>query len=128
MGGGKVIGLFNKAIPSFIVRLYNLDADGIHTVSMLMLFMASVMWMKAANVIFNGGILRGGGDTRFSMMIDICGVWCVGIPMGCLAVYYFHLPVYYVVLFVYAEELAKMLVGFYRFRTGKWIKNLVHTS
>jgi len=126
--GAMLMGLFIISIRSYIVGLYNLDADGIHTVSLLMLFMASVMWMKSANVIFNGGILRGGGDTRFSMMIDICGVWLVGIPMGCLAVYYFHFPVYYVVLFVYTEELAKMLVGFYRFRSNKWLKNLVHAN
>jgi putative MATE family efflux protein len=128
MTGAMLMGLFIISIRSYIVGLYNLDADGIHTVSLLMLFMASVMWMKSANVIFNGGILRGGGDTRFSMMIDICGVWFVGIPMGCLAVYYFHFPVYFVVLFVYTEELAKMLVGFYRFRSNKWLKNLVHTN
>ena len=126
MAGALLMGGLIISIRGYIVGLYNLDAEGIHTVSLLMLFMASVMWMKAANVIFNGGILRGGGDTRFSMMIDICGVWCVGIPMGCVAVYLFHLPVYYVVLFVYTEELAKMLVGFYRFRSNKWLKNLVH--
>ena len=128
MAGAVLMGLLIISIRGYIVQLYNLDSDGIHTVTLLMLFMASVMWMKSANVIFNGGILRGGGDTRFSMMIDIVGVWCVGIPMGCLAVYVFHLPVYYVVLFVYTEEFFKMLLGFYRFRSNKWLKNLVHSK
>jgi len=125
--GAMLMGLFIMSIKKYIVGLYNLDAEGLKTVSYLMFFMCCVMWMKAANVIFNGGILRGGGDTRFSMMIDICGVWLVGVPMGCLAVYVFHLPVYYVVLFVYTEELVKMIVGFYRFRSNKWLKNLVHS-
>jgi len=128
MSGAMLMGLFIISIRGYIVQLYNLDDDGVYTVLHLMLFMASVMWMKAANVMFNGGILRGGGDTRFSMMIDICGVWFVGIPMGYFAFYVLHLPVYYVVLFVYSEELVKMIVGFYRFRSNKWLKNLVHAK
>ncbi len=128
MSGAVLMGIFIISIRSYIVGLYNLDAEGVHTASMLMLFMGYAMWIKAANMVFNGGILRGGGDTRFSMMIDICGVWLVGLPMGCLAVYVLHLPVYYVVLFVYAEEVAKIIAGFYRFRSGKWIKNLIHTD
>ena len=119
--GGIVI-----LIKDYVLELYNLDADGKHTVSMLLLMMSCVMWMKSANVIFNGGILRGGGDTRFSMMLDISGVWLIGAPMGALAAYFFRLPVYYVVLFVYTEELVKMSLGFYRFLSNKWLRNLVH--
>ncbi len=113
-------------IKDQIIGLYNLDAEGKHTVNLLILMMTGVMWMKSANIIFNGGILRSGGDTRFSMMLDIGGVWLIGAPMGALAAYYLHLPVYIVVLFVYSEELVKMLLGFYRFLSNKWIKNLVH--
>ena len=124
--GAILIGGIVILIKDTILGLYNLDTDGKHTVSMLLLMMSGVMWMKSANIIFNGGILRGGGDTRFSMMLDIGGVWLIGAPMGALAAYYFHLPVYFVVLFVYTEELAKMSLGFYRFLSNKWLRNLVH--
>lgn len=125
ISGALIIGLFVMAIRNHIIGLYNLDAEGVHAVSNLLFFMSCVMWMKAANVVFNGGIFRSGGDTRFSMMLDIGGVWLIGVPMGCLAAYYFHFPVYYVALMIYSEELVKMTLGFIRLRSNKWLRNLV---
>ncbi|MDR1761925.1 MAG: hypothetical protein LBR55_05690, partial [Bacteroidales bacterium] len=68
---------------------------------------------------------RGGGDTKYSMCIDIGGVWLIGLPMAYIAAFVLHLPIYFVVLFAYSEEVVKMIVGFYRFFSNKWLKNLV---
>ncbi|MDR2962473.1 MAG: MATE family efflux transporter [Bacteroidales bacterium] len=123
--GAMIMGAIIIAIRPYVIRLYNLDEESLRNVSYLMLFMACVMWIKASNVIFNGGILRGGGDTKYSMCIDIGGVWLVGIPMGCIAAFVFHLPIYFVVLCIYSEEVAKMIAGFHRFLSDKWLRNLV---
>lgn len=125
IAGAMLMGLVIVSIRGHVLSLYNIDSQALHYVSLLLLFMAGVMWMKASNVLFNGGIFRSGGDTRFSMMLDIGGVWLVGVPMGCIAAYYFHLPVYYVALFIYSEELVKMIIGYYRLKSNKWLKNLV---
>lgn len=125
ISGAMLIGIVLFSIKGYVLSLYNLNADGLHTVSMLITMMCGVMWMKSANVIFNGGILRSGGDTRYSMMLDIGGVWLIGAPMGALAAYVLHLPVYYVVLFVYTEEIVKMSLGFYRFLSNKWLHNVI---
>ncbi|MFQ3579188.1 MAG: MATE family efflux transporter [Bacteroidales bacterium] len=122
--GSWIVGVFLILIRHPVISLYELDAEGVHTVSMLIIMMASVMWLKSANIIFNGGILRSGGDTQFSMMLDIGGVWLIGAPLGILAAFYLQLPIYYVTPFIYTEELVKTILGFYRFRTGKWLKNL----
>jgi putative MATE family efflux protein len=123
--GAMVMGAIIIAIRPYVIQLYNLDAKGVRNVSYLMLFMACVMWLKACNVIFNGGILRGGGDTKYSMFIDIGGVWLIGIPMGYIAAFVWDLPIYFVVLCIYSEELVKMIVGFHRFLSNKWVRNLV---
>jgi len=123
--GAMLMGAVIIAIRPYVIQLYNLDAEGVRNVSYLMLFMACVMWVKASNVIFNGGILRGGGDTKYSMFIDIGGVWLVGIPMGYIAAFVLNLPIYFVVLCVYSEEFVKMIVGFHRFLSNKWLRNLV---
>jgi MATE family, multidrug efflux pump len=38
-----------------------------------------------------------------------------------------YLPVYWVYLFVMSEEIAKWILGMYRFISRKWIHNLAQT-
>jgi Na+-driven multidrug efflux pump len=70
------------------------------------------------------GILRAGGDTRFSMWLDAGTVWLVGIPLALLGAFVFKLPVYWVYLMVMAEEFTKYLVGLWRVLTRKWMNDL----
>jgi len=70
------------------------------------------------------GILRAGGDTRFSLFLDGIIIWIVGVPMAYLAAFVLHLPVYYVYLFAMSEEVTKWLMGVPRYRSRKWIHNL----
>ncbi len=70
-------------------------------------------------------VLRGGGDTRFAFWVDLSGVWFIGVPMSFLGAFYFHLPVYWVMAMVVSEEIYKLGIGIRRFRSRKWIRDLV---
>lgn len=72
------------------------------------------------------GILRAGGDTKFSMFLDGFIIWIVGVPLAALAAFFFHLPVYFVYLFAMSEEFTKWILGLYRYRSRKWINNLAN--
>jgi putative MATE family efflux protein len=79
---------------------------------------------RTFNFICIIGILRSGGDTKFSLFIDLGGVWFVGVPMAILAGWYLHLPVYYVYALVSLEEVFKIIFGLPRILSKKWINNL----
>ena len=72
------------------------------------------------------GILRAGGDTKFSMFLDGFIIWIVGVPLAALGAFVFHLPVYYVYLLAMSEEITKWILGLYRYRSRKWINNLAN--
>lgn len=91
----------------------------------ILLVMACVMWAKSCNIIFHMGIFKAGGDTLFSMVVDVGGVWLIGVPIALIAGFVFHLPVHLIVACVTAEEIIKMIIGFIRYRSGRWINNLV---
>ena len=63
------------------------------------------------------GILRAGGDTRFSLFLDGIIIWIVGVPMAYLGAFVLHLPVYYVYLFAMSEEATKWVLGISRYRS-----------
>jgi Na+-driven multidrug efflux pump len=70
------------------------------------------------------GILRAGGDTIFSMVLDGFIIWIVGVPMAYLGAFVFGFPVYFVYLCAMSEEATKWVLGIQRYFSRKWINNL----
>ena len=109
----------------FFLRLFNvsgavrLDAQRILTVFGLL------MPAKIFNLINIVGVLRSGGDTKYSLFLDAFGVWVIGIPLALAGGLLFGLPIYWVSFLVGLEEIFKFLLGIRRFQSRKWINNLV---
>lgn len=113
-------------ITWFMPQLYgNFDSQTKHLLSLTLFVMAFAQIPKMYNFTAIVGILRSGGDTLFCMMLDIIGVWVIGIPLAFFAAIYLDVPIYIVVAFAYFEEYAKSIPAFYRVRSGKWINNVV---
>jgi Na+-driven multidrug efflux pump len=72
--------------------------------------------------------LRAGGDNKHCMLIDISGMWIIGIPITFVAAFYFALPLYWVVLITYSEEIIKAVLFVYRMKAKYWLRNLTKHS
>jgi putative MATE family efflux protein len=120
------VGLVIILLRDIVVGLYHLSPGGAQNVRMLMLMMACVLWLRMFNFSTFIGALRAGGDTRFALVMEICSIWLIGVPAAYIGAFVLHLPVYYVYLLVVLEELAKAFVSAYRFRSRKWIHDLVN--
>lgn len=123
-----IVGLFVILLRDAVVGLYDLSPGGIINVRMLMLMMACTLWIRMFNFSTFIGALRAGGDTRFALIMEICSIWLIGVPAAYVAAFVLHLPVYYVYLFVILEEIAKAFVSAWRFRSRKWIHDLVNEA
>ncbi len=121
-----IVGLIVILLRDTVVGFYELSPSGIHNVRMLMLMMACTLWIRMFNFSTFIGALRAGGDTRFALVMEICSIWLIGVPAAYFAAFVLHLPVYYVYLFVILEEVAKAFVSAWRFRSRKWIHDLVN--
>lgn len=100
----------------------------VHNYAQNNLYVFSVfLCARTFNFICIIGILRSGGDTKFSLFVDLGGVWLVGVPMAIIAGLYFQLPVYYVYALVSLEEVFKIIFGVPRILSKKWINNLTTT-
>ena len=69
------------------------------------------------------GILRGAGDTRFCLIIELVLLWGVAIPAALIAVY-FRLPVPLVLALMKSDELLKAVVCLIRLHGKKWLNSV----
>ncbi len=122
--GGMIIGLLLQLVKGPILTLYNVSPEVIQNAGYIINVVTFFLWVRVNNMTIVVGILRAGGDTRFSLFLDGIIIWLVGVPMAYLAANVLHLPVYYVYLFAMSEEATKWILGISRYRSRKWINNL----
>jgi putative MATE family efflux protein len=121
---GVLIVLGSDAILSF----YKVSQAASQYAHNILIVLACVLWIRVSNMTMIVAILRSGGDTRFSLFLDVGTVWGIGVPLALLGAFVFHLPVYWVVSMVMTEEVAKLVIGFFRFKSRKWINNLAQAA
>ena len=111
-----------------ILQLYSVTEETAYTAIRMIRMIGYIFWLKSIAMVLIVGIMRSGGDTRYSMVIDVGAIWLVGIPLGALAAFVFHVPAYWVTLIIASEDIAKNIIGLKRFVSKKWINNLVRET
>lgn len=74
------------------------------------------------------GIIRGGGDTRFTMFNDIISIWCIVLPVSFLAAFYLKWPPVLVVCCLNSDQIFKCVVAFIRVNSYRWVKKLTRNN
>jgi Na+-driven multidrug efflux pump len=112
-----------------VLSLYNVSPEVIQNAGSLINVVTFFLWVRVNNMTTVVGILRAGGDTRFSLFLDGIIIWIVGVPMAYLGAFVLDFPVYLVYLCAMSEEAAKWVLGINRYFSRKWINNLtVHVE
>ncbi len=86
--------------------------------------MAIIQLFLGIDVTCIVGILRGGGDTKVSFMIDCGALWLIGIPGGIISGLILGFPVPLVYICLKLETPVKAILSLLRIRSGKWIRNV----
>ena len=79
---------------------------------------------QSVNTTMVVGVFRSGGDTRFGLIMDVSTMWGCSILICAVAAFVLHasVPVVYVILM--SDELIKIPICVYRYRTYKWLNNV----
>lgn len=117
-----ILALCAKPIISF----FNVSAEVKMASQYILYIYALILVFKIYNTVMIIGILRGGGDTTYGSILQAFTLWLIGIPLAAFAAFVLKLPVYYVVMFAMIEEIVKLFIMMSRFKSFKWIKNMVN--
>ena len=126
---GIVVGLSLGALTILfgkpILSLFDFSQDGQTDAWRILIVYAATLFMEVYNGTQITGTLRCGGDTRFAMITEVSAVWLIGVPMAFLTSLVLHWPVYLAVLAVKTEGVVKGVVLTMRYRSGKWLNNVI---
>ncbi len=126
--GGALIMAILSAIfaPLWASSIFNVETEIMQeTITILIICTAITLPFKVINMHGVNGLMRSGGDTHFSMFLDIGCLWLIGVPIAVVSATYYHLPVQWVYLLIGIEEVLKSFIVMKRVKSGKWINRVI---
>lgn len=111
-------------IKPIAINFYNVSETTKAVAAQIMSISSVVVIFQSVAMITVVGTLRGGGDVKFGLFIDIAFLWLVAVPLGFLTGLKLGLPVVIVYSCIKVDELLKSILCFLRINSGKWMRDL----
>lgn len=108
-----------------LLSFYNLDSYTYQVTTKVLIVISIAIFFKMINWTIIIGILRAGGDTKWAFLIDVSPLFIYAIPIAFFASVYLKLDIYMVVLLANIEEIIKIVIAFARYRSKKWILQII---
>ena len=122
---GVTLAIVMGLITLPILNIYELKKETFEMAKITLFILCFILPLKSINCTTIVGILRGGGDTKYALYIDVAALWLISVPLAYIGGIIFKLPVYLVFLLASSEEIIKLLFGLKRVFSNKWINNVV---
>ncbi|MCR5646947.1 MAG: MATE family efflux transporter [Acholeplasmatales bacterium] len=119
-----LLGGIMLALIEPYIMLYNASDVVMTYIRRVCIAYAILMPARTFNLIMIVGILRSGGDTLFCMIMELSCLWGVGLLSGAIGAFVFNLDVLFVYLLFESEQIIKIIIGFFRYKQKKWVRNI----
>ena len=121
---GLILGaaLFIIRIP--MLGIYNISDETRALANAYMIVQSVVLVTMSYQMPVNGGIIRGGGDTKFIMIVDIISIWVIVLPLSYLAAFVWNLSPVVVIILLNSDQVFKCVPAFIRVNSYKWVRQL----
>lgn len=120
-----IISVILGGVSYLYVSFYNVSAEVQFNAQILVIVSAVFLTVRVLNMVMCQGVIQSGGDTKFILILDIIGPWCIGVPLAFLGAIVLHLPIYTVYILISMEEVVRLILGLIKVLKGNWAKNLV---
>ena len=122
---GLILGTIQALTPRLTLMLFRGLDPGLYDASKnLLIVMGLTFVVKVLSSVGIVGVLRGGGDTTFGMILDAGTVWVIGVPAAFIGALMLDIPVYLIYAMITIEEIIKVILITPRIISKKWIKNI----
>ena len=125
VSGALVIIVLFALVKPFLYPAFSLEPGAMRAATIMLIAQGvNMMFFRSFNTTSVVGILRGGGDVNFGLLVDVGAMWLISLPLAAIGGLVLQLDILWVYLLVLVEDPIKTALGLYRLRSGKWIRNV----
>ena len=122
------IGIFS-GIVLFLIRipilsLYKLEPETRVMANRFLMVLSVTVATMSYQMPTNSGIIKGGGDTRYMMIMDLVSIWGIVIPLSFIMAFVVKASPLVVVCCLNADQVFKCIPAFIKCNYGHWAKKL----
>ena len=121
---GTILGILLIFNIPILLKMFSVSDSLAPDIIKIFVIMGLLMGLKSFNTLLIIGVLRSGGDTKYSLFLELGCMWLVSLPLT----FIFAIkgaPIYVLVLLTYSEEIVKFIFGVPRAMSKKWVANIV---
>ncbi len=124
IGGALALGVLYLFVEPLVFPKFHLSALA-QSVALMMLTITFIMFpLRSYNTTNIVGVLRGGGDVSVAAVIDLAFLWVLAIPLSAFVGLILRWDIFWVYAVQALEQTVKVCVGWWRMRSGKWVRDV----
>jgi putative MATE family efflux protein len=120
VGAASVLIPISQLIP----LIFKVNREVIAAARLMLFIQACSYPVRAFNMSMIVGVGRAGGDTVFCGVYDVLYMWVISLPLAAIASFFFQAPAWFIYLCVISEEPMKFFTGLWRYRSGRWLRDV----
>ncbi|MBS7009878.1 MATE family efflux transporter [Anaerostipes sp.] len=121
---GSLIFLIRGPILSF----YHISSEAHQLALQFMSVLAVTTVGTSYQMACDNGIIRGGGDTSFSMKMNTVSMWGIVVPLSAIAAFVLKCPPMAVFFFLKSDQLYKTIPVVIHLRKWNWVKQVTRAE
>lgn len=121
---GLVLGVALYFVRIPLLTLYDLTPAAREMANGILILLCFVMVGMAYEMPVSAGIIRGGGDTRYSLVTNLISTWGIVMPLSFAAAFWFKWPVVAVVACLNSDQIFKCIPAAVWANSYRWVHSL----
>lgn len=128
VGIGLVLGGALFIIRTPLLSMYSISPETYRLASAFFLIQSVVICTMSYQMPTNAGIIRGGGETRYGVILDLISIWAIVLPISYCAAFVWHWSPVAVVICLNADQVFKCIPAAVYANSYRWVRNLTKDS
>lgn len=128
LGIGIVSGMMIFLVSNPILQVYHISMEARALAKQFMCVLAVTTVGTSYQMACDNGIIRGGGDTSFSMKMNLISMWCIIVPLSAAAAFLFKMPPVVVFACLKSDQIYKTIPVVIHLRKWNWVKRVTRAE
>lgn len=124
LGIGILTGAALFLLRTPIISLYKISDEAKQLADGFLTVLSITAIGTAYQMPTNAGIVRGGGDARYVLYMDLISIWGIVLPISFLAAFVWHFPPVAVIACLNADQIFKSIPAIIKCNRFRWMKKL----